>query len=245
MKNITLLSLLILITLSSIAKVPSHEIWDGLVKKYVLEDGLVDYKGFIKEQNELGKYLDLLSKNAPEKDWSDEEQIAYWINAYNAFTIKLVIDNYPLESIKNIKGSVQIPFVNTPWDIKFIEIGGETYDLNNIEHGILRKDFEEPRIHFAVNCASMSCPKLRREAFTADKLDQQLEDQGREFMNDPTRNKITEDKAQLSKIFKWFTGDFKDKGSVIDFVNKYADVKAASSAKISYLDYDWSLNDIE
>ena len=146
------------------ARPVTHEIWDSLLREHVSEKGLVDYKGFIKDSIQFNKYLDLLSKNHPnDKNWSKDEQLAYWLNAYNAFTVKLIMDYYPVKSIKDIKNG--IPFVNTVWDIKFIKIEDRTYDLNNIEHGIIRPTFKDPRIHMAVNCASISCPKLQnREA---------------------------------------------------------------------------------
>ncbi|MCB0663353.1 MAG: DUF547 domain-containing protein, partial [Saprospiraceae bacterium] len=137
-----------------------------------------------------------------------------------------------------------IPFVNTVWDIKFIKIQGKEYDLNNIEHSILRKDFKDARIHAAVNCASYSCPVLRNEAFVASKLDAQLDDSMRKFVNDTRRNRISENDPKLSSIFKWFSGDFKDDaGSVRAFVNKYAKTKIKDGANIDYLEYDWRLND--
>jgi hypothetical protein len=148
-----------------------------------------------------------------------------------------------LETIKDIGSSIQVPFVNTPWDIKFIEIGGEKLDLNNIEHGILRKEFDEPRIHFAINCASISCPKLRAEAYTAGKLEHQLNDQAIDFINDPERNRIDGDHIRLSKIFRWFGGDFKKNGSLIDFLNRYSREKIHPAVDIVYLDYNWKLND--
>ena len=130
------------------------------------------------------------------------------------------------------------------WAIDFIKIEGKTYNLNNIEHGILRPKYNDPRIHAAVNCASRSCPKLLNEAFTADKLDNQLDMVMKDFINDATRNKITSaNKAQLSKIFTWFAGDFKKNDpSVIAFINKFSKTKIDENAGISYLDYNWQLN---
>jgi len=219
-----------------------HEIWDGLLKKHVAPDGFVDYKGMIQDRAELNRYLHLLESSHPQRSWSRAEQMAYWINAYNAFTVKLIVDHYPVTSIKDIKKG--IPFVNTVWDIKFINIQSEVYDLNAIEHGILRKNFPDGRIHAAVNCASYSCPVLRAEAFTADRLESQLDDSMRRFVNDPLRNRVKADQAELSAIFNWFGGDFKkDEGSVRAFVNKYADTPMSDNAKISHLDYDWSLNE--
>lgn len=223
---------------------PSHDIFDKLLKKHVSKDGKVDYKGFINDKNEFQKYLDLLSKNAPDRDkWSEEAQLAYWINVYNAFTIKLIIDNYPVNSIQDLHPKVKIPLLNTVWHKKFFKIGGKEASLDEVEHKILRKEFDEPRIHFAVNCASYSCPPLRPEAFTAEKVDKQLEEQAISFINDKRHNTIQADKVEISSIFSWFKGDFTDNGSLIDYLNKYSKVKINSNAKVSHKDYDWSLNE--
>lgn len=224
---------------ASNAQPVSHEIWDSLLRQHVTADGKVDYKGFIKDSVQFNQYLALLSHHHPnDKHWSREEQFAYWINAYNAFTIKLILDHYPVKSIKDIKNG--IPFVNTVWDIKFIHIEDRTYDLNNIEHGILRPKFKDPRVHMAVNCASISCPALQNHAYTADKLNEQLDEAATEFINNDNKNKITPQKAQLSKIFDWYSGDF---DSVRDFINQYSKVKITKDTKIEYLDYNWNLND--
>jgi len=223
----------------------THEGFNALLKKYVSAEGKVNYKGFISDSLALNQYLNLLSKNPPdEKTWTREEQMAYWINAYNAFTIKLITKYYPVSSIKDIGSSIQIPFINTPWDIKFITIGKEKMDLNHIEHGILRKKFDEPRVHMALVCASKSCPALLNEAFEAKQLDSQLTRQTKAFLADPFRNKISPDKPQLSMIFKWYSMDFtKNGGSVNTFINRYSPIKIKPTAKIAYLDYDWGLNE--
>lgn len=225
------------------SKPVTHEIWDGLVKKHVKADGFVDYKGFIRDSAELHRYLRLLETSHPsDKGWTREEQMAYWINAYNAYTVDLIIRNYPTESIKDIKRG--LAFVNSVWDIKFIKIQGYTYDLNNIEHNILRPVFKDARIHAAVNCASYSCPRLRNEAFTAKRLEEQLDSSMRNFVNDPVRNKIGAEKANISEIFKWFKGDFeRDAGSVREFINRYAETKLTEKTDISYMEYLWTLND--
>ncbi|MDZ4796479.1 MAG: DUF547 domain-containing protein [Bacteroidota bacterium] len=251
MTNAVLLSLSLLLSFSckstSFAggsKSPSHETWNTLLRKHVTEAGNVHYKSFQSDSIELQKYLKLLSNNPPnETIWTVNEQKAYWINAYNAFTIQLVLKYYPLKSIKDIGSSIQIPFVNTPWDVKFISIGNEKMDLNNIEHGQLRKKFDDPRIHFAIVCASKSCPVLLNEAYDPARLEQQLDKQAKVFLADTFRNKIAADKIQLSKIFDWFKGDFTKNGSLIDYLNKYALVKINANAENSYLDYDWSLNE--
>ncbi len=220
----------------------THEQWDSLLKKHVTSDGFVDYTGFQRDSNRLNEYLERLGNHHPnEQYWNKNERLAYWINAYNAFTVKLVADHYPVSSIKEIKSG--IPFVNTVWDIKFIKIEGREYDLNNIEHGILRPKFEEPRIHFAVNCASISCPPLWNRAYTADNLNDQLDRAATRFLDDQSRNQfISENRAELSKIFSWFKGDFTKGQSLIAYINQYAPIQLKKDASISYLDYDWGLN---
>lgn len=231
------------------SKAVSHDLLDALLKKYVNSQGNVDYAGFKKDSVRLNQYLGLLAKNPPSDSWTKEDQLAYWINVYNAFTISLVAKHYPVKSIKDIRPGIS--FINSVWDIRFIKIGKETYDLNNIEHSILRKKFDEPRIHFAINCASYSCPRLRNEAYTGSKLSTQLTEAAESFIADKTKNDITTDKIVISKIFDWFGGDFslrdphgKKKGSLIDFLNLYSKVKINQKARISYMDYNWSLNGI-
>lgn len=221
----------------------SHQRWDALLKKHVDDRGTVDYRGFIRDSIALNEYLDLLKQHHPNKfNWSEAERQAYWINAYNAFTIQLIIRHYPVASIKEEAG--RIPFVNSAWDVKFIYIEGARYDLNNIEHGIIRKQFNEPRIHFALVCAAVSCPRLRNEAYTAARLEDQLEDAAIEFFNDPEKNVITADSAQLSKILSWYSGDFKRSNtSIHDYINRYSRTKLAENGVINYKDYDWTLND--
>lgn len=222
----------------------SHDSFSDLLTKYVDDQGMVNYQGIQSEREKLKEYLDLLSNNAPnDSNWSENDQIAYWINVYNAYTLELVLDYYPVESIKDIGSSIQVPFVNTPWDVKFIEIAGNIYDLNNIEHNILRKNWTEPRIHFAINCASLSCPQLRPEAYEGKLLDRQLDEQAALFINDDFRNDISGSVARLSKIFDWFAGDFKKVMTVTDFINQYADVKITSDTEITYKEYDWALNE--
>lgn len=223
----------------------THEEWTKLVKKHVNEAGLVDYKGIIKDKAELQTYLDKLTANPPGKSWSQDEKIAYWLNAYNAFTVKLIIDNYPLKSIKDLGPKKQIIFINTPWDKKFFKIGNSTMTLNRIEHRILRKVYSEPRIHFALNCASISCPKLRREAYEGAKLDEQLTDQAKEFMRDNSKNKVDATKPKLSAIFSFYGKDMtKWSGkTLIEYINQYSPVKIKADAEIEYLDYNWNLNE--
>ncbi len=228
---------------NSTAKPLDHKLWDSLLQTHVSETGVVDYKGFIKDKERLERYLGQLSSHAPADNWSKEERLAYWINAYNAFTIKLIADNYPVESIQDLHPKVHLPLVNSVWHRKFFKIGGKPMNLNAIEHKILRPKFEEPRIHFAMVCASKSCPKLLNRAFTADKIDAQLTAQAKAFLADDFRNKITPDEVQLSKIFSWFKGDFTKGQRLIEFLQPYTDVTIQPTATIKHLDYDWSLND--
>lgn len=235
-----IVAFIMLFSISSFAQI-SHKIWDDLLKKHVDDNGWVNYKEFKKDTIRLHEYLELLKNNPPnEKKWSKEEQMAFWINAYNAFTVKLILDNYPLTSIKDIKKG--IPFVNTVWDIKFIKIGKNTYDLNNIEHSKLRKKFKDPRIHFAINCASISCPNLNNNAFISDILDQQLNSVAQKFINDKSKNIIKSNKLELSKIFSWYQNDFTTNSPLIDYLNRYSAIKINANANIDYMDYNWKLN---
>ncbi len=225
------------------AQAPTHEGWNSLLQTHVSATGEVNYKGFIQDVKKLDAYLKTLEANPPKSSWNKNEVKAYWINAYNAYTIKLVTDYYPVKSIKDIGSSIQIPFVNTPWDIKFITIDGEKLDLNNIEHGKLRKEFNDPLLHFALVCASKSCPILKNSAYKANGLTAQLETQARYFLKDSYRNKVSADNPKVSKLFDWYKMDFNNDGSVIDFINKYAPVKINEKAKLSYLEYNWELNE--
>lgn len=224
---------------------PDHSQWTVLLQKYVASNGLVNYQGFISEKEKLDAYTEELSANPPADIWSREERLAYWINAYNAFTVKLIVDNYPVESIKDLNPTISLPTINTVWAKEWFKIGGEDFSLDRIEHKILRKEFDEPRIHFAVNCASISCPVLLNEAFVADKIDTQLSQQAKVFLNDKSRNVIKKEEAKLSKIFSWFGGDFTEGQTLVEFLNKYSNTKLAKDAKIKFLDYDWNLNDTE
>ena len=224
--------------------VQKTDAWTNLLQKYVGKDGLVDYRGFINDKDKLQSYLTSLSENPPATSWTDNDKIAYWLNAYNAFTIKLIVDHYPLKSIKDLGPKRQIIFINTPWDIKFFKIGGKTMTLNRIEHRILRQEFKEPRIHFALNCASLSCPKLRREAYDGARLDVQLTEQAKEFLSDESRNQLNAKTPKLSAIFDFYGKDItKWSGkSLIGFINQYAAVKIDENAALDYLDYNWNLN---
>ncbi|PKV48154.1 uncharacterized protein DUF547 [Aquimarina sp. MAR_2010_214] len=211
-----------------------HIIWDQALLLNVSDDGKVDYNGFMRDSSQLYRYFKQLSENPPQENWTREEKLAYWINAYNAYTIKLVIDSYPLKSIKDL---------DDPWGKKFFKIDGVWHSLGELEHKILRK-FGDPRIHFAINCASISCPVVWNRAYTADNLNTALDHQTEKFINDPTRNTITKDKVIVSKIFTWYKKDFKvNGGNVKDFINRYASIKIDKQSKKGYKEYNWKLNE--
>ena len=213
----------------------NNEIWTNLLKKYVSSDGKVNYKGLKKESKKVDEYISQLKKNIPLTTWSSNEKKAYWINTYNAFTIKLVLEKYPLKSIKDLTFNGK-----SAWDYKWIEIGENKLSLNDIENNKLRKNFNDPRIHFILNCASFSCPLLLNKAFTSENIDDLLTQQTKIFINDKLKNKITSSKIEISEIFSWYKEDFEN---VIMFLNKYSSVKIDEKATITYLPYNWSLND--
>lgn len=182
----------------------------------------------------LNDYIQLLRENSIKESWTRSQRLAYWINAYNAFTVKLIIDNYPINSIRDI---------DRPWGKKFIQLGDEKFSLNQIEHDIIRPTFQEPRIHFALVCAAISCPKLLNKAYLPESLDQQLDQQTRYFINKSGKNEITNNHVKISKLFKWYQKDFTTKGSLLDFLDQYTNISLSQSAKIDYLEYNWGLND--
>ena len=217
---------------AAIISTPDHTAFAELLKTYVSNSGDVNYKGIKSSESKLDEYLSELDINSIQSDWSQNEQLAYWMNAYNAFTIKLILNNYPVSKITDLHGG-------KPWDAKWINLGGKTYSLNNIEHDIIRPTFKDPRIHFAVNCAAKSCPPLLNKAYTADNVNRLLNNVTKDFVNS-SDNQISSDAVQLSKIFEWYADDF---GNIIKFLNQYSAKKIDSDAKVGYLDYDWSLNE--
>ena len=238
--------------------------WDALLKKHVqwLPDqrqSRVNYRGFAADRAELKKVLDNWSAvpSTTFNSWSREAQMAFLINAYNGFTIELVLTKYPnLKSIRDIGSLLQ-----SAWKKKFFTLLGEERNLDWIEHEQLRPRYADPRIHSAMVCASIGCPALRPEAYTAARLEAQLEDGMARFMADRTRNRYADGQLQVSAIFKWFKEDF-EKGSnggkgfnqVQDLFAQYADLLADAPADrekirtknvaVTHLDYDWSLNDL-
>ena len=210
----------------------SHAVWNGLLSANVSSSGKVNYAGFKANQNQLDAYIKALSENTPQSDWPSKKEIAYWINAYNAGTVKLILNNYPVKSIKNLHGG-------KPWDVKWLELGGKKYSLNEIENDILRPKFKDARVHFAVNCAAKSCPPLLNKAWTSENLESTYERQTKAFINNSSYNTISENEVEISKIFEWYAEDF---GDIITFLNKYSTLKISPNAKVSYKEYIWDLN---
>jgi outer membrane biosynthesis protein TonB len=216
---------------SKTAATPSHSAWNTILAANVSTTGGVNYAAIKRSEKALDSYLELLANNSVQNSWSSNEKKAYWINLYNASTVKLIVANYPTKSIQNLEDG-------KPWDKRWIESGGKTYTLNEIENSILRPQFKDARIHFAVNCAAQSCPRLMNKAFTADNLESLLEQNAKWFINSKFNN-ITTNKIKVSKVFNWYADDF---GNLIDFLNKYSKTKISDDAQVDYLEYDWKLN---
>ncbi len=218
-----------------------NTLYAELLAKYV-KNGVVNYHGFKENENKLNQYLRILEETDTET-LSRNEQFAFYINAYNAWTIKLILSAYPgIQSIKDLGGLFE-----SPWKKKIARIDGKILTLDNIENDILRPRFKDPRVHFAINCASKSCPPLQSEPYRGDILDQQLTEVTEAFINDPDRNRLEGNTLYVSKIFKWYSEDFGD--DIVGFFIKYAKgamrqklKKDRKQIEIEYLDYDWSLN---
>lgn len=242
----------------------THAAWTALLKKHVVvqrsgQASQVRYGNFAADRAALKTYLDALSAvpEATFTGWGKPQRMAFLINAYNAFTVELILTKYPkLESIKDL-GSV----FQSPWKPKWVPLLGTKVSLDDIEHEMLRKRgaYDDPRVHFAVNCASIGCPALREEAFAPERLELQLDEQAQRFMSDRSRNRYNAQRGRLevSKIFDWFGEDFRlgHRGiaSLPAFAARYADQLADAPAdrekvrgaqvEITFLDYDWKLND--
>jgi len=264
MKRTFLASLLLSVALlasQAQAAAFDHSAWDALLKAHVvsISDGhasQVDYAGFARDRAKLKAYLDAVSAvpRSTFDAWPKPDRLAFLINTYNAWTVEYILTKYPdIKSIKDLGSLLQ-----SPWKKKFIPLFGQTVALDDIEQGMIRAGdaYAEPRIHFAVNCASIGCPALRTEAFTGEKLTQQLDDSARNFLADHSRNRLENGKLELSSIFKWYREDF-EKGwggykSLFQFLGDYAsalgltaadkDKLQAKALPVSFMDYDWKLN---
>jgi hypothetical protein len=236
-----LIGLTVLLTPALSETAVDNSLYATLLKKHV-KNGVVDYRGFKAEEALLDQYLKVL-ENVDTKSLTRNEQFAFYVNAYNAWTIKLILSGYPgIKSIKDL-GSL----FKSPWKKKIAKIDGDVITLNDIEHQILRPRFKDPRVHFAINCASKSCPPLISEPYDGDNLDSHLDRSVKAFLSDRKNNYLEGNTFYVSKIFQWFSEDFNK--DIIGFFMKYADenlkkeLKAkAGDITISYLYYDWSLN---
>ena len=229
-----------------------HADWTGLLTSYVATDetglNLVDYKAWSDSANDLkrlSQYIEGLASqqiSALPKD----DQFAAWANLYNALTVQLIIENYPVKSIREIRSGL---FTSGPWKRKVITVEGKTLSLDDIEHGILRTEFSDPRVHYSVNCASVGCPNLRKDAFTGDTLDMALDEAARDYINSSRGAHVTpKGKLITSSIYDWFQVDFGgSEQDVIDHLKRYAEPELAERlstlADIDRFEYDWSLND--
>lgn len=238
----------------------TYESYDKVLKTYVA-DGRVSYSGLKNAPKALESYLDSAARVPEEQfnSWTESQRLAFLINLYNAATLKLIIDHYPVKSIKDIGN-----FFKGPWDQPAVKLFGKTIALNHLEHDILRKQYSEPRLHMVLVCAAKGCPILRNEAYHAEKLDEQLNDQSRRYLLSPTGLSIDREKmvVYFSSIFKWYGEDFiakyspkagftgldKTERAVAKFCSAYvvstdSGFLSAGGYEFKYLDYDWSLNE--
>jgi hypothetical protein len=222
----------------------THAQWTAILQRWVA-DGLVDYAGLRRDgRGALETYLAGLSGAcaADYEQWTREERIAFWLNAYNAATVRLILEHYPIASIRKIGWLPGAAFREKLLPMEGLKAA--TISLDDIENGTLRSAFREPRIHFALVCAARSCPALRNEAYRGAELDRQLDEQARQFLHDPRKNRV--DTATrtlwLSPIFKWYRGDFEASGgSLPGYLTRY--LGDVGDYDVEFLDYDWSLND--
>tara|TARA_B100000780_G_scaffold43210_1_gene26798 strand:- start:775 stop:1470 length:696 start_codon:yes stop_codon:yes gene_type:complete len=230
--KIQLIIIFSILSLSFFSQRSIHERWSVELRKYVDTKGQVDYVNWYKNKEGLNAYIIVLKQNHPQEYWSKNQIKAYWINTYNALTIKIILDNFPIKSIKDIKN---------PWNDIIIKYDSKSYSLDEIEHNILRK-MNDPRIHFAINCASISCPKLLNKAYMPHKVEKQLDQASKRFLK--SSNEIDKNEIKISKIFLWFKKDFGNTKNLLNFIEKYSSIKLANP-KIKYLEYNWKLNIIQ
>ncbi len=252
-KALILLLMLTFMGANAQNKTEHHNLFTQILQDYV-KSGLVNYEK-LKEDKRLDKYIKQLAETNPDEFENREDKMAFWINAYNAYTLKFIVDEYPVESINDLHwGGLYLGSAlgTTVWDDEKVVINGREISLNDIEHNILRKEFKDNRIHFAVVCASLSCPPLRNESFEGFKLEEQLFDQAVKFFNDKTRNRfdMKNRTAYLSKILDWYDDDFgNSEQEILLYVLQYLSKQVADDIrknidewKVAYLSYNWDLN---
>ncbi len=231
------------------AKTVDHSVWDKLLKTYVSRSSgglnVVDYRRFKKAgHGALKSYLRML-QGTDVKSLDRPEQFAFWVNLYNAKTVDIILDHYPVSSIKKIRSGLFSP---GPWKLKTMKVNGIALTLDDVEHKILRGLWRDPRIHYAVNCASVGCPNLAREAFTGKNAQTLLEAGARNYINSDRGVQVSGGRVTASKIYSWFNGDFGgNEQGVLRHLRHYAAPVLAAKLKnvrsISSYQYDWSLND--
>ncbi len=211
---------------------PNYDAYNAFLQKNVSTTGAVNYKNIKKNKADLDKIVATFAAKTPDKTWAKNDALTYWLNAYNLFTIQLIVDNYPLKKITDLDGG-------KPWDVKRIELAGQKYSLNQIENDIIRPTFKDARIHFAINCAAKSCPTLLNKAFFSATVQTTLEQRTKAFVNSKA-NVLAEKNVKISKIFDWYKADF---GEINVFLSKYSTTKITKDAKIEFATYDWNLNE--
>jgi hypothetical protein len=228
----------------------NHSLWGNLLSRHVRKSNrgvnLVDYRGFsAADRTMLADYIAILT-GVSISQFNRDQQLAYWINLYNALTVQVVLDHYPVDSIRDINISPGL-FTIGPWDKTLISIEGEDLTLNDIEHRILRPIWRDPRIHYAVNCASIGCPDLRDRAYPATGIDKLLDQAATAYVNDPRGVSVVDGKVSVSKIYDWFIEDFGgSEETVLHHLQQYAAPELAARleaiGKLSNEHYDWSIN---
>lgn len=206
--------------------------WDHILSNAVSSTGKVDYQKIKADYSNDLKQISTEWSKVKASELKSNDELAFWINLYNLSTVQLIVNHWPVKSIRDIENG-------SPWDKKWIKVNGDVLSLNQIEHDIIRKKFNDARIHFAVNCAAKSCPPLLNKAYIGSKVQEQLESQTKKFINNTKYNSLSPKSAKVTQLMNWYKEDF---GDVVAFINKYATTKLDKGVKIDFKDYDWALN---
>jgi Protein of unknown function, DUF547 len=220
-----------------------HKPWSDLLHRHVTTDGRLDYEALLEEEDALLSYLQSLRKVKPDPAaWSAAETEAFWLNTYNAASTYLVLQYYPVASINDIRVKV-LGSTKSPWEAPVVNVGGQMYSLNQIEREMLRDQFHDPRVHFGLMYGAASNPAILPEAYDGARLDQQLDQQVRRFLNDPAFNQLSPQHVQLSGLFQAYGAEFGSEAELLGFINRYARVPVLPTARVEYLSFSWALND--
>ncbi|GAB2959538.1 DUF547 domain-containing protein [Hymenobacter coalescens] len=219
-----------------------HQPWDDLLKHHVQADGRLSYAALAEDDDQLRGYLQALRRTTPQADWSRQDQAAFWLNVYNAYTVYLAVEYYPVQRLSDIKIKT-VSGYRSVWEAPEVNVGGTLYSLNQIEREVLPRLLpQDPRRYFALHCAAASSPVLLAEAYDGARLEGQLHEQTRRFVNDAARNQLTANAVQVSSLFDWHAAEFGETAQLIAFLNRYARTPVAPTATVQYLPYDWTLN---